>query len=494
MSFGAKASLAISTALILALSGPALAQRTDVVVGLVLEPPHLDPTSNAAAAIDEVVYANVFEGLTRFGPNGDILPALAESWDVAEDGLTYRFMLHDGVTFHDGSAMTADDVVFSLDRARADDSVNAQKFLFADIAEVTAEDDTTVVVTLDQPNGNFLFNMAWGDAVIVAPESAETNTTDPVGTGPFRFADWRQGDSVTIERNPDYWGEPVQLERATFRFIADPTAAFAAMMAEDVDTFPVYPAPETLSILDADPRFEAIVGTTEGETILAMNNRREPLDDVRVREAIVHAIDRQEIIDGAMFGYGTPIGTHFAPHHPAYVDLLDLSAHDPQRSRELLAEAGVEGLTLSLALPPPVYARRGGEIIAAQLRAVGIETEIVNVEWAQWLEQVFGNGDFDLTVISHTEPLDIEIYGRDDYYFGYAAPSFLAIWDELNETLDPDARNALLGDLQRDIAENYVNVYLFQLAKAGVQNVDLEGMWVNAPTQATDLTGAYWAR
>jgi len=473
---------------------PAMAQRTDIVVGLVLEPPHMDPTSNAAAAIDEVVYANLFEGLTRFGPDGDIEPGLAQSWDVSEDGLIYTFHLAESVTFHDGSALTADDAVFSLDRARAEDSVNAQKFLFADIESVEAADDLTVVVTLSQPNGNFPFNMAWGDAVIVAPESAETNATDPVGTGPFRFDDWRQGDSVTLVRNEDYWGDAPLLDRATFRFISDPTAAFAAMMAEDVDTFPVFPAPETLAQLDADPRFDVVVGTTEGETILAMNNRREPLDDVRVREAIAHAIDRQAVIDGAMFGYGTPIGTHFAPHHPAYVDLTGLSEYNPERSRELLAEAQVSGLRLSLALPPPVYARRGGEIIAAQLRDVGIETEIVNVEWAQWLEQVFGEGDFDLTVISHTEPMDIEIYGRADYYFGYGAPEFVALWDELTRTTEPEARNALLGDLQRNISENFVNAYIFQLAKAGVQNANLEGLWVNAPTQATDLTQVRWAR
>ena len=473
---------------------PAAAQRTDVVIGLVLEPPHLDPTSNAAAAIDEVVYANLFEGLTRFGPGGEILPALARSWDVSGDGLVYTFHLAEGVTFHDGSAMTAEDVVFSLDRARGEDSVNAQKFLFADIETVEAVDDVTAVVTLARANGNFPFNMAWGDAVIVAPESAETNATDPVGTGPFRFEDWRQGDSVTLVRNADYWDEPALLERATFRFISDPTAAFAAMMAEDVDAFPVFPAPETLAQLDADPRFKVVVGTTEGETILAINNRREPLDDVRVREAIAHAIDRQAVIDGAMFGYGTPIGTHFAPHNPAYVDLTELSEYDPERSRALLAEAGVSDLRLSLALPPPVYARRGGEIIAAQLRDVGIQTDIVNMEWAQWLEQVFGNADFDLTVISHTEPMDIEIYGREDYYFGYGAPEFQALWEELNRTADPEARNALLGDLQRNISENFVNAYIFQLAKAGVERVELEGLWVNAPTQATDLTKVHWTQ
>lgn len=473
---------------------PTLAQRTDIVVGLVLEPPHLDPTSHAAAAIDEVVYSNLFEGLTRFGPDGDILPGLARSWDISEDGLVYTFHLADGVTFHDGSAMTADDVVFSLDRARAEDSINAQKFLFADIEAVEAVDPLTVVVTLDQPNGNFPFNMAWGDAVIVAPDSADTNATNPIGTGPFRFVSWRQGDSVTLARYEDYWGEPALLDRATFRFIADPTAAFAAMMAEDVDAFPVFPAPETLSILETDPRFKVVVGTTEGEVILAMNNHREPLDNILVREAIAHAINRQDVIDGAMFGYGTPIGTHFAPHHPAYVDLTALSAYDPELSRDLLAEAGVSNLRLSLALPPPVYARRGGEIIAAQLRAVGIETDIVNIEWAQWLEQVFGNGDFDLTVIAHTEPMDIEIYGREDYYFGYGAPEFQKLWDELNRTSDTDARNALLGDLQRNISENYVNAYIFQLAKAGVERVELEGLWLNAPTQATDLTKVYWAR
>jgi peptide/nickel transport system substrate-binding protein len=142
-----------------------------------------------------------------------------------------------------------------------------------------------------------------------------------------------------------------------------------------------------------------------------MNNAGEPLNDP-VRQAISHAINRQDIIDGAMFGYGTPIGTHFAPHNPDYVDLTGNSAYDPDAARALLAEAGVEDLTLRLMLPPPVYARRGGEIIAAQLREVGIETEITNMEWAHWLERVFRGKDFDLTIVSHTEPFDINIYAR----------------------------------------------------------------------------------
>ncbi|MDG3041816.1 ABC transporter substrate-binding protein [Roseicyclus marinus] len=475
-------------------AGAALAQQTDISIGMVLEPPNLDPTSGAAAAIDEVVYANVFEGLTRFGPDGAVIPGLAESWTVTEDGTTYTFALRPGVTFHDGTAMTAEDVVFSLDRARAEGSTNAQPGLFANIVSVEAADDLTVVVTLDGPDGAFPFDMAWGDAVIVAPESAETNATNPIGTGPFRFANWVQGDRVELARNDAYWGTPVALETATFRFITDPNAAFAAMMAGDVDAFPNFPATETLAQFEADPRFSVIVGSTEGETILAMNNGAAPLDDIRIRQAIAHAINRQDIIDGAMFGYGTPIGTHFAPHNPDYVDLLDRSPHDPERARALLAEAAPDGLTLRLALPPPAYARRGGEIIAAQLREVGIETEITNMEWADWLERVFRGRDFDLTIVSHTEPMDIGIYARPDYYFQYARPEFVALNDTLARTTDPGQRSSLLSEMQQIIAEDYVNGYLFQLAKTGVANANIEGLWENSPTQANDLTGVRWTQ
>ncbi|MCB1376260.1 MAG: ABC transporter substrate-binding protein, partial [Rhodobacteraceae bacterium] len=223
------------------------------------------------------------------------------------------------------------------DRAMAEDSTNAQKQLFDGINEVTAIDDTTVEIGLDAPKGSLLFNLAWGDAVIVSPASAETNKSNPVGTGPFRFSNWVQGDRIELVRNEDYWGAKPALEKVTFKFISDPTAAFAAMMAGDLDAFPNYPAPENLAQFEADPRFSVIVGSTEGETILAMNNARPPFDDIRVRRAIAHAIDRQAIIDGAMFGYGTPIGSHFAPHSPAYEDLTAESAYDPELAKALLA-------------------------------------------------------------------------------------------------------------------------------------------------------------
>ena len=476
-----------------AVTGAASA-NTSITIGMQLEPPNLDPTGGAAAAIDEVVYANIFEGLTRFAADGSVLPALAHSWEISDDGTVYTFHLREGATFHDGTGLDAGDVKFSLDRARGEDSTNAQKALFAGITNVEVVDPLTVKVTLSNPNGLFTTNMAWGDAIILAPESYEDAATNPVGTGPFRFVRWVQGDRVEIERNPDYWGEPVALESAVFKFISDPTAAFSAMMAGDIDAFPNFPAPETLAQLEADPRFSVIVGSTEGETILSTNNKSGPLADRRVRKAIAHAIDRQAIIDGAMFGFGTPIGTHFAPHHPDYLDLTGNSAYDPELSRQLLAEAGHgDGLQLRLMLPPPAYARRGGEIIASQLREVGIDTEISNLEWAQWLEQVFRNKDFDLTIVSHTEPNDINIYARPEYYFQYDNQTFQDLIEELAVTADAQARRELAQRAQTIIAEDYVNGFLFQLAKTGVANAKIVGLWENSPTQANDLTGVHWS-
>ena len=475
-------------------SGMSLAAQSDITVGLQLEPPHLDPTSAAAGAIDQVVYSNVFEGLTRFASDGSIVPGLAKSWAISADGLTYTFNLHEGVKFHDGTDMNADDVKFSLDRARAEDSTNAQKALFADIASVDVIDPMTVKLTLSKQNGNLLFNMAWGDAVIVASESIADIKSKPVGTGAFVFSNWVQGDRIELTRNPNYWGTPAKLEKATFKFISDPTAAFAAVMAEDVNAFMAFPAPENLPQFDADPRFKVLVGSTEGETILSTNNKQAPFDNVKVRQALAHAIDRQAIIDGAMFGYGTPIGTHFAPHHPAYIDLTANSSYDPEKAKALLAEAGfADGFTTTLKLPPPSYARRGGEIIAAQLRAVGINVEISNLEWAQWLEQVFRGKDFGLTIVSHTEPLDIGIYARPDYYFQYESEEFNALMTELNSTTEEAKRTEILQAAQKKISADYVNGYLFQLANTGVANAKIKGLWENAPTQAVDLTGVSWA-
>jgi len=483
-----------ATAFALAIwASPAWAARDTLTIGVVLEPPHLDPTAGAAAAIDEIVYANVFEGLTRIGSSGEVLPALAASWDISEDGKVYTFKLQTGVKFHDGTDFDANDVKYSLDRARADDSTNAQKGLFAQIDTVDAVDPATVKVTLKQPQGAFLYNMGWGDAVIVAPESAETNKDKPIGTGPFKFENWAKGSSITIVRNDDYWGEKVALAKAEFRIIPDAAAAIPALLSGDVQCFPNMPAGDALAQIQADPRFKVVIGATEGETILSTNNKKPPFDNVKVRQAIAHALDRTAIIAGNGSGLGTPIGSHFSPANAAYTDLTGTYAYDKDKAKALLAEAGyANGFKATLKLPPPPYAREGGQVIASQLREVGIDLEIIPVEWAQWLDQVFKQKDYDLTIVSHTEPNDINIYARKDYYFQYDNPGFDKVIAELDITSDEAKRNDLYKQAQKILADDAVNGYLFQLAKVGVWDAKLEGMWANAPVQATDLTKAKW--
>lgn len=487
---------AVGPAIVLAaMAAPALAQleQNAVRIGAILEPNTLDPTAGAAEAIDVVVYQNVFEGLTRINESGAVEPALATSWSVSDDARIYTFTLAENVVFHDGSAFDAEDVVFSFERILAPDSINAQKALYAGIESVRAVDAGTVEIELAAPSGQFLFDIGRGDAVIVAPESAANNGTTPIGTGPFAFVSWRRGAEVVLERFGSYWGEAPAIARASYVFIPDAAARVNALLAGTVDG--VYNmGTQTLPVFSSNPRFKVLVGTTEGETILAMNNGKPPFDDIRVRQAISHGIDRQAIIAGVTGGYGTPIGSHFAPHHPYYADLTGLYPHDPEKAKALLAEAGYpDGFAATLKLPPPFYARDGGQIIASQLAEIGIRIEQINVEFPVWLEDVFTNKDYDMTIISHVEPFDIGIYADPNYYFNYDDPEFRAIMTELNDTVDEARRRELAIAAQTRLAEQAVNAFLFELPQIGVWDARLEGQWTNAPIEGVPLRGMRWA-
>jgi peptide/nickel transport system substrate-binding protein len=467
--------------------------RDQLVLGLPLEPPNLDPTSGAAAAVDEIVYANIFEGLTRLNQTGAVLPALAERWEAAPDGLSWTFHLRQGATFSDGTPFDAEVARFALSRITATASTNAQKALFEPIHRIEVLNSATVRLHLSRPMANLPYLLAWGDAVMVAPKSAATNAVMPVGTGPFVLENWQRGSQLTLKRRPDYWGTAPRLNRVVFRFISDPTAAFAAVSAGDVDAFPNYPAPENVAQFRADRRLRVVIGASEGKVILGLNNTTAPFNDLRVRRALAHAINRDSLINGAMFGFAQPIGSHYSRQAGGYVDLTSAYAHDPVRSRHLLAEAGYpQGVDVTLRLPPRPYARRSGEVLVSQLAEAGFRVKIENLEWAQWLEQVFKRRQFDMTIVEHVEPMDYDIYGRKDYYFGYDSPAFDALLAQVQSAPDEASRNRLVGDLQRLITSDAVNGYLFQSSRIGLWKKELNGLWINAPIAANDVTGVYW--
>ena len=485
--------------LMLALSlsaAPALSQpkKDTVVLAMTLEPPGLDPTAGAASAIAEIVLYNIFETLTKVNGDGRVTPLLAESWSISPDAKTYTFKLRRGVKFQNGEPFNAAAVKYSFERAVAKDSVNKDKAVFANIASIDTPDEHTVVLALKNGNPDLLFQLGQGTAIIVEPKSVATNATQPVGTGPYRLDSWNRGASATLLRWDGYRNaSQVKMRRATIRFISDPSAQVASLLSGDVDAFPRVAAARSLEQFKRDKRFQILIGGSRAKVIVAINNKRKPLDDVRVRQAIAAAIDRQAVIDGAADGFGVPIGSYYTPGAPGYVDLTGMNAYDVAKARALLHQAGVAlPLELTMKLPPTPYARQGGEIVAAMLDKVGIKVKLENVEWAQWLSGVYKDKAYDLTVIAHVEPLDFGNFARPGYYWGYESPQFNALWDKIQATANPDERNRLMGDAQRLVAEDAVAAYLYQPTWITVANARLKGLWKDVPLFANDLAALSW--
>lgn len=493
-----KLSIIALTAAFAAAPLPVLAQskKDSVVMGMTLEPPGLDPTNAAAAAIAEVTLYNIYETLTKINEDGAVSPLLADSWTASPDLKTYTFKLRKGVKFHNGEPFDSAAVKFSFERNAVATSTNKDKSLFQNFESVATPDADTVVLTLKNSEPNLPFVLGQASGSIVEPKSAPTNVTQPVGTGPYQLGAWAKGSSITLNKWADYRNAAaIKLSKVTIRFISDPAAQAAALLSGDVDAFPRI-ATRVVAQFKADPRFTVLIGGSKAKTIVAINHRKKPLDDVRVRRAILAAIDRKALIDGAVEGFGTPIGSFYTPGSLGYVDTTGINPYDPEKAKKLLAEAGVTTpLELSLKLPPPPYARQGGEIVASQLAKVGIVAKIENVEWAQWLSQVFaGNGphNFDLTIVSHVEPFDLVKITEPDYYLGYNNDAFNALYKQIVSTPDEAARARLLGDAQRMLATDAVSAYLFQPQWPTVINKKLKGVWKEVPQFENDFSAWAW--
>ena len=472
----------------------AQSKKDSIVLAMALEPsPGLDPTAGAASSIGEVTLYNIFEPLTKINPDGSVVPLLAESWEVSPDLKTYTFKLRKGVKFHNGEPFNAAAVKFSFDRAGSEKSTNKDKRMFAAMSTQVV-DDHTVVLIMKEVDPDMLFLLGQAQASIVEPKSAADNNTRPVGTGPYKLENWVKGSSVTLTKWDGYRNAAaIKLKRATFRFIPDPAAQVAALLAGDVDAFPRV-TPRSVPQFKDNPKFQVVVSGSRAKTVLAINNKKKPFDDVRVRRAIAMSIDRKAVIAGAGDGYGAPIGSHYATSAPGYVDTTAVNAYNPDKARALLKEAGITSLDVTITLPPPPYARQGGEVIASQLSKVGINAKLQNVEWAQWLSNTYGGAhNYDMTIISHVEPFDLVKFTERGYYWGYENAKFDDLYSKYKNAARPQDRLKYLGDMQKQLADDSVLAWLYNPQWVTVANKNVRGLWKDMPIFVNDLSALSWA-
>ena len=493
--------LAFAAAVVEAPAVRAQQQGGSLVVQSAAEPPGLDMTASPATAIQNTIHYNVQECLVKLDKHGKLVPWLAERW-YTTDNLNYTFFLKKGVRFHNGREMRAADVKFVLDRAMNPETKHPHRARYLGISSIIVKDDYTITLTLKAIDSNFLLTMSRPGSVIYPREAVDTLKTAPIGTGPFAVSEWVRGDRLILVKSKDYHvkGLP-HLDKVTFRFIPDPNSALAALKAGDIDVSPFGIGPENAPDLKKDPRFQVITGDTTNDVILAMNNSKAPFSDKRVRLAVTHAINKDEVLKGAVFGYGKILGSNVDPLNPYYVDLSKEKPYDPARAKKLLAEAGFpNGFDAVLKVTPQYYYTVStGQVIVSQLAKVGIRVKIEQIEWGQWLGRVYclppcTSPEYDLTIIGHGEPWDINNYANPKYYFRWDNAEFQKLFKESEATLEDKKRRELYVKMQKLLAEEAPVVWLYMYPRLVAAKKGVTGLWKDLPTTALDLSEVAWQK
>lgn len=426
-----------------------------LAIGLVLEPTNLDIRHTSGAALEQILIDNIYEGLVTRSEDNKIEPRLASDYEVSADGLTYTFTLNEGITFHSGTALTSADVVSSFEAVRTDPAIQGNAD-FAGVATITAPDAATVQIVLTKPNQNFLFALT-GPAGLVFQTGDTTDLKGAAnGTGPFTLTRWNKGSSITFARNDAYWGEKAGVAEVEFQYIDDFTAGVHNALDGGVQVLTAV-QPDLASEFD-DSDFRLTKGRTTDKGTLAFNNKKAPLDDVRVREALRLAIDHEGLIaarGGGVVEYG-PI----PELDPGYQDLSDVVTYDPERAKELLADAGQEDLELTLTIPS-FYGTTVPKLLISDFAKVGVTLEVKSVEFPTWLEDVYQNHDYDLSFVLHVEPRDLGNFANPDYYFGYDNPEVQRLYDEALAEVDEKKSEKLLAEAARQISEDHAADWLY---------------------------------
>jgi peptide/nickel transport system substrate-binding protein len=354
---------------------------------------------------------------------------------------------------------------------------------------VTATDPKTVVVKLSQPSRNFLFNIAQTGGVIVDDASRATIATTSNGSGPFAVDSYTTNASLVLKANPKYWGTKPALQQVTFRYYSDPNALANALKAGDIDIVDNL-SPELFGQFESDKgNYDTVNSATPGEVILAMNNSKAPLDNVKVRQAITYAIKKQDVNDIAEQGTAQIIGSHSSPIDPWFKDLSQTYPFDPDKAKDLLKQAGVSGLKITLDVIPTPYAQASAPVIKEDLAAVGIDVTLNNVQFDLWLDKVFTKADFDLTIVAHVEARDTSLYGNPDYYWRYNNAKVQDLLKQADAAVDDTKSNDLYGQVLDQINADAVNDWLFLLPRLEVVKKGITGYPTGSYSLSYDVTG-----
>ncbi|MBC3185100.1 ABC transporter substrate-binding protein [Corynebacterium sp. zg-331] len=456
-----------------------------VVLATNAAPASLDFTTTSGAAIPQALMGNVYETLVTIDSTGQIHPGLAHRWEVNPEGTSYTFYLRPGVGFSNGEAFNAHTAKFSLDRVLSPAWTNGLKAQMEPVAATVALDELTLRVDLHHPSTTWLWHLGTLVGAMMSPRGVDRLATAPVGTGPYEVERWAVGSALRLRARPDYWGSAPANAAAEIRYFPDAVSATNALEAGDVDVLWGLQSPELLGPLRARGQWNIDVGTTNGEVLLSMNNRRAPFNRVEVRRAVLYAIDRQAVIDTVWEGYGVDTGGAPVPPTDPWYEPSERYPFAPGRARELLRAAGyaTDGsdprLAVTITVPSLPYAQTASELIYSQLRDVGFRVTLESAEFpAVWLAQVLQGHHYDMSLIAHVEARDVPtLFGNPDYYLGFDSPRTRHLLDAAETSNDPARSTALMRQavdriMEEAAADTLVNLPSIVVSHPGITGID----------------------
>ena len=463
----------------------------EFVYGLATEVDNFDPFT-ATTADAKSIYFNIYEGLVKITPEGTFVPALADTVDISEDAKTYTFTLREGVLFHNGQPLTMADVLYSVQLA-IDSSITG----YDNIESFEATDDRTLVITLKNGSTDFLANVSQA----IVPEGSDDHqelALAPIGTGPFCFGEYAVQEYVTLTRNDQYWGEPAHLDKVTVRFIASSSDYLIQFQSGAIDGFTANAG--ITEQLDKNAA-QVYVANSNAVQLLALNNNAAPFDDIRVRQALCYAVDKDEIIDTVNYGYGVPLGSGMIPGLAAYYDdtLAGVYTTDTGKAKELLAEAGYpDGFTFTVKVPSVYQVHVDtAQVIVNELEKIGVTMNIEQVDWATWLENVYTNRDFEATIISldgsYASPTAfLARYVTDAHrnFINFSSEEYDSVYAKALSSVDEEERETLFKQCQQILNAEAASVYIQDISNILVYNSSFDG-YVGYPLYAVDFSVIY---